>query len=129
MKNKLNLRLNEIIHKSFYWKAMLQVYSFGSNINLFCHVENERLKVLHRKLSSSEGTFFNKLSACRCSSKLLWGWVYTKTSLWNKGNNRNSFLFPISSHLRTDDERLYWQFVFGSKLTIVSLLCKDGIDN
>jgi hypothetical protein len=51
MKNKLNLRLNEIIHKSFYWKAMFQVYSFWSNINLFCHIENERLKVLHRKLS------------------------------------------------------------------------------
>ena len=51
MENKLNLRLNEIIHKSFYWKAMLQVYSFWSNINLFCHVKNERLKVLHRKLS------------------------------------------------------------------------------
>ena len=51
MKNKLNLRLNESIHKSFYWKAMFQVYSFWSNINLFCHVENERLKVLHRKLS------------------------------------------------------------------------------
>jgi hypothetical protein len=30
---------------------MFQVYSFWSNINLFCHVENERLKVLHRKLS------------------------------------------------------------------------------
>jgi hypothetical protein len=51
MKNKFNLRLNEIIHKSFYWKAMFQFSSFWSNINLLCHVENERLKVLHRKLS------------------------------------------------------------------------------
>jgi hypothetical protein len=33
-----------------------------------------------------EGTFFNILLACWSSSKLLWGWVYTKTSLWNKGN-------------------------------------------
>ena len=69
-------------------------------------------------MSSSEGTFFNILLACWRSSKLLWGWVYTKTSLWNKGNNRNSFLFPISSHLCTDDEILNWQFVFGSSLLL-----------
>jgi len=29
----------------------------------------------------------------------------------------------VLCHLRTYDERWYWQFDFGSKLTIVTLLC------
>ena len=50
----IKTRLKEIIHNAIYlkkWLATLQVYSFGSSINLFCQVRNERQNVLQRKLS------------------------------------------------------------------------------